>query len=63
MAVIKTQFTMRLDIKTQAKLQKIAQLENRSMTNMIDTLIKREIERYEEANGEIQLTDDDIAIK
>ena len=46
MAVIKTQFTMRLDIKTQAKLQKIAQLENR-----------------EEALGEIQLTDDDIAIK
>ncbi len=63
MAVIKTQFTMRLDIKTQAKLQKIAQLENRSMTNMIDTLIKREIERYEEAHGEIQLTDDDISIK
>ncbi len=33
------------------------------MTNRIDTLIKREIERYEEAHGEIKLTDEDIAIK
>ena len=60
MAVIKTQFTLRLDLTDHAKIKKIAETENRSMTNMIETLIKKEIADYEQKNGEISLSDDDI---
>ena len=40
MSVIKSQFTLRLDLIDHAKIKKIAKEENRSMTNMIETLIK-----------------------
>lgn len=63
MAVIKTQFTLRLDVVTHCKIQKIAQEENRSLTNMIDHLIKQEIKRYEKENGEITVTEEDYGIK
>lgn len=54
MAVIKTQFTLRLDLITHVKIRKIAEQEQRSMTNMIDYLIQY---------GEIEVTDDDIYLK
>ena len=60
MAVIKPQFTLRLDLKVHAKIKKIAESENRSMTNMIETILKKEIDRYEKENGEITLTDEDL---
>ena len=60
MAVIKPQFTLRLDLKVHAKIKKIAESENRSMTNMIETILKKEIDRYERENGEITLTDEDL---
>ena len=60
MAVIKNQLTLRLEPVIHAKLRKIAEYDNRSVTNMIDTLIKREIQRYEEENGEIEVTDEDV---
>jgi hypothetical protein len=63
MPVLKTQFTLRLDLVDHAKIKKISDEENRSMTNMIEMLIKKEIKRYESANGEIILTDDDITLK
>lgn len=63
MAVIKTQLTLRLHLIDHAKIRKIAEKENRSVTNMIETLIKREIQRYEDENGEIEVTDDDLYIK
>ena len=63
MPVMKTQFTLRLDLVDHAKIKKISDEENRSMTNMIEMLIKKEIKRYENVNGEIILTDDDIALK
>lgn len=63
MAVIKSQFTLRLNLSDHAKIRKIAEKENRSMTNMIETLVKQEIQRYEEANGEIPVTDEDLFIK
>ena len=47
MAVIKSQFTLRLDLKVHAKIKKIAGIESRSMTNMIEYLIKREISSFE----------------
>ena len=63
MAVIKTQFTLRLDLIDHAKIKKISEEENRSMTNMIEMLIKKEIKRYENENGEIKITDEDISIQ
>ena len=40
MAVIKSQFTLRLNLADHAKIKKIAEEENRSITNMIETLVK-----------------------
>ena len=60
MAVIKSQFTLRLNLDDHAKIKKIAETENRSMTNMIETLVKQKIQQYEKENGEIILTDEDL---
>ena len=63
MPVIKSQFTLRLDLIDHAKIKKIAKEENRSMTNMIETLVKQEIRRYEDSNGEIILNDYDLSLE
>lgn len=63
MAVIKSQFTLRLNLVDHAKIKKIAESENRSLTNMIETLIKSEIKSYEDEHGEIVLSDEDLSIK
>jgi hypothetical protein len=63
MPVIKTQFTLRLELIDHAKIKKIAELENRSMTNMIETLVKKEISKYEQTHGEIEISEEDISIK
>lgn len=63
MSVIKSGFTMRLDPVTHYKIKKIAESEMRSMTNMIEYLISKEIKRYETENGEIPYTDEDIFIE
>ena len=60
MAVIKTQFTLRLTMIDHAKIKIISDRNNRSMTNMIETLIKKEISRYEDENGVITITDDEL---
>jgi len=61
MDVIKSQFTLRLNLDDHAKIKKIAETENRSMTNMIETLVKQKIQQYEKENGEIILTDEDLS--
>lgn len=61
MAVIKSQFTLRLNLDDHAKIKKIAETENRSMTNMIETLVKQKIQQYEKENGEIILSDEDLS--
>lgn len=61
MAILKSQFTLRLSLSDHAKIKKIAEEENRSITNMIETLVKKEIKRYEDENGEIELTDEDLS--
>ena len=61
MAVIKSQFTLRLNLDDHAKIKKIAETENRSMTNMIETLVKQKIQQYEKEKGEIILTDEDLS--
>jgi len=63
MAVIKSQFTLRLDIKVHAKIKKIAEFESRSLTNMIEYLIKKEIAAFEAKNGELVLTDEDLSVE
>ena len=63
MAIIKTQFTLRLNLIDHAKIKKISEQENRSMTNMIETLIKKEIQRYEQENGEITVTEEDLGLE
>lgn len=60
MAIIKSQFTLRLDLKTHVKIKKIAEHENRSMTNMIETILKNKISDYEKEYGEIIVTDEDM---
>jgi hypothetical protein len=63
MAILKTRFTLRLDLEDHAKIKKIAEKQNRSMTNMIETVIKQTINKYEEENGEIKLTEEDLSIE
>ena len=63
MAIVKNQFTLRLDIKVHAKVKKMAAAETRSLTNMIEYIIKKEIAAYEAQNGEIVLTDEDLYIE
>lgn len=60
MAVIKTQFTLRLNVIDYAKIKKISEEDNRSTSNMIETLIKQKIRQYEKENGEIELTEEEI---
>jgi len=63
MPIIKSQFTLRLDLNIHAKIKKIAAQESRSMTNMIEYLIKKEIRAYEAEHGEIEITDEDLALE
>ncbi|MBQ3842332.1 MAG: hypothetical protein II820_06555 [Ruminiclostridium sp.] len=61
MAVLKSQFTLRLNLVDHAKIKKMAEAENRSLTNLIETIIKKEIKNYEKKHGEIELTDEDLS--
>ena len=63
MPVIKSQFTLRLDLNVHVKIKKIALQESRSLTNMIEYLIKKEIKAYEAEHGELEVTDEDLALE
>ncbi len=63
MPIIKTQFTLRLNPIDHVKIKKISERENRSMSNMIETLLKKEIQRYEEEHGEIEVTEEDLGLE
>lgn len=63
MAVIKAEFTLRLDLETHAKIKKVAEKESRTMTKMIEYLVKKEISAYELENGEIILTESDLYVE
>ncbi|MCI5604143.1 MAG: hypothetical protein ACI4C7_03905 [Clostridia bacterium] len=60
MAVIKAHLTLRLDLETNAKIKIIAEQELRSASNMIDYLVRKEIQRYESENGVITLSEEDL---
>ena len=59
----KSSFVIRLSDTDKAKIRWIAAKDSRSMTNMIDYLIKKEIRRYEDVNGEIPLTEEDVSLE
>jgi len=63
MPIIRTQFTLRLDPINHVKIKKIAAEESRTMTNMIEYLIKKEISRYEQENGEIPVSDEELYLE
>ncbi len=63
MSVIRTQFTLRLDPVNHIKIKKIATEKSRTMTNMIEYLIKKEIARYEKENGEIPISDEELYLE
>ena len=63
MPVIKIQTTVRLNPIVYAKFKKISENENRSVTNMIDTMIKQKITKYENIHGEIPVTDEEIGLE
>lgn len=44
-------------------MKKIAKLETRSVTNFVEHLIVKEIRRYEDVNGEIPLTEEDVSLE
>lgn len=59
MSLTKLQFTFRLHSNDYAKIKKIAKNENRSIANMIETLVKQKIRQYENKIGEIKITGED----
>lgn len=63
MTPLKIQSTMRLTPEDYAKIKIIAEAENRSIANMIETIVKKEIRRYEAENGEIMLTEEDLSLE
>lgn len=60
MTTFRVNLSIRVSPETNAKLKKIAKKEVRSVSNFVDYLIQKEIKRYEEEHGEIELTDDDL---
>lgn len=63
MAVVKIQFSLRIDPEVYAKLKKIAKKDTRSVSNLIDSLIMRKIDDFESKYGEIKLTGEEIYLQ
>ena len=59
----KSSFLIRLSDTDKAKIRWIAAKDSRSMTNMIDYPIQKEIRRYEAENGEIPLSEEDVSLE
>lgn len=60
MSVVKAHLTLRLDLETNAKIKTIAKRELRSTSNLIDYLVRKEIQRYESEHGVITLSDEEL---
>ena len=60
MATSKVNLSVRVTPEENAKLKKIAKSEVRSVSNLIDFLIQKEIARYENEHGEIKITEEDM---
>ena len=51
----KPQIKTVIDTETYEKIKKIAEKENRSMSNLLETLTKKFVQQYETENGEIKV--------
>ena len=60
MVTWRVNLSIRVSPETNAKLKKIAKSEVRSVSNLIDFLIQKEIARYESEHGEIKVTEDEL---
>lgn len=58
MPSVKPKIVIRTDDDVIAKFQTIAEIENRSMSNLGETLIKNFIKEYEEKHGVIEMNID-----
>lgn len=63
MVLSKIPFTFRFDEVYHEKLKVVAKKQNRSMSNLIEYLCLREIERHEEENGEIVVDEENLGLK
>ena len=57
----KRPFTFRCDDVCYAKIRKIAELDHRSMSNLLERLCCVEIENFEREHGQLQLAEEDLA--
>lgn len=60
MAVIKISYSLRIEPFVYAKLKKIAKKESRSISNLINYIIMKEIDIYEREMGKIELSEEEI---
>ena len=60
MATSRVTLSVRLTPESNAKLKKIAKSEVRSVANLIDYLVQKEIARYESEHGEIEVTEEEL---
>ena len=60
MPTTRVTLSVRVTPEINAKLKKIAKIEVRSVANLIDYFIQKEISQYEEKNGVIEVTEDDL---
>ncbi len=60
MPTTRVTLSVRVTPEINAKLKKMAKIEVRSVANLIDYFIQKEISQYEEKNGVIEVTEDDL---
>lgn len=58
MATIKIQTGLRLDEETYEKLKALSLMENRSLNNLAEYIIKKYLSDYENAHGELPVSQD-----
>lgn len=58
MAVVKIQTGLRLNEETYEKLKALADMENRSLNNLAEYIIKKYLASYEEAHGALPVPQD-----
>ena len=56
MAVIKIQTGLRLDETSYSKLKTLSKKERRSLNNLVEYIILKHLDEYEEANGAIPVS-------
>lgn len=58
MAIAKIQTGLRLDETTYGKLKTLSAAENRSINNLVETIIKQYLTDYEKLNGTVPIAEE-----